>query len=950
MSFVSSIASGSSKVELFLCIESIGWAVAPGDLSQGFAGDVFATADLNGTLATRLGCTVHTGMGLPSTIKQKLHPITGAFTVGGLSVEIVDDGWWLANFTPQRTNDQITLSTGIGYQGTAVVFASGDFTPVEGDVVFVQGREAIKLGAESPSLTFSSCTRGHLGTVRGRRNSLPVDGESYRWRAGAIVYNNRKVWRDLHAELYAHIAGEASAEVVRLWTGKLQRVSYDTAGVRYLLQFNGDFLRDTSRTWTATDIGVTDSFAAWEDALQIDRDDERSRDGIYIETPSSSNNQFGNIRVIDIRTMGQLTSDRPGKYAPMSVYRYRTEIGGTYGARSAWDFVSAGSSPQALDTADDTDVCMEFMAVGGRPFIALKRHAPMGVLDNGMRIQTEVISSAGYGTDVTITAGRNALPQQPTLPANTLARVLLSNWLPQYEFNRYAVDKKVSRNPIDILLCHLMSRDDEYFIADTAAGSTTSVINFTSPGFTANMYAGAALFCVEGTNKGESRVITSNTTSAITVEDPFGGTVAAGAEYQVRNSMYDVLPIGWGVGIPFNQIDVGSFEALRDQYFAEAEVGRFILGTQSSTNIWEMLRKNIMEPYGIHLYFSRSTGKLTAEYLGEAFGDGIVEDYTQITDADIIGEPGAVDAAIDMRVDAIRILTRTLEEKVIGLRYWTSPVSHQTFIEGEIRSEVPTPFDGELVSIDLKLESIDAAESSEERSEIEFVAAFNTIENIAAIVSRAQYIMRAYKAGRQIIPIRFSSAHVATMRVNQILSFTLTQAKNPFTGLRGWSAVIGRVLETRLDFESMTVDATIELIDELDTGLVGPAATVASDNGISRFTVNPTDYVSDKNNDRDYYGFAVGDRIEVRSKTGAVKLAGLVIESFGVNEADTPQGASSHDVNVATSIAAYTYASGDYLCFTTSSGSNTARMGYHAAYASSAGAVTGMATPRRYST
>jgi hypothetical protein len=62
-----------------------------------------------------------------------------------------------------------------------------------------------------------------------------------------------------------------------------------------------------------------------------------------------------------------------------------------------------------------------------------------------------------------------------------------------------------------------------------------------------------------------------------------------------------------------------------------------------------------------------------------------------------------------------------------------------------------------------------------------------------------------------------------------------------------------------------------------------------------------------------WYGFAVGDLIELRDATGSVKEL-EEIESFGANEASTPDDASTDTVNVVGTIAS-AIATDDYITF-----------------------------------
>ena len=87
------------SVEYFLCVEGLGWPTDISDLTQGFSGTVFATGDLNGDLATVLGCTVKLGLNLPRGISEQMDPRTLEYSSGSMSFSVLDvDDFLQTNF------------------------------------------------------------------------------------------------------------------------------------------------------------------------------------------------------------------------------------------------------------------------------------------------------------------------------------------------------------------------------------------------------------------------------------------------------------------------------------------------------------------------------------------------------------------------------------------------------------------------------------------------------------------------------------------------------------------------------------------------------------------------------------------------------------------------------------------------------------------------------------
>lgn len=954
---VAATLAASGRLELILAIEGIGWPVDEADLSSGFQGDVFTTADQDGDLVTQLSCTVHRGLRLTSTIGDALDPASGDYSVGGLSCSVTDyDGFLLGAFTPHREDgNQTTLAASFPYNDTEPHLTDGT-NFATGDVVWIANGECVKLGTKTlvsgTEYKYTGTTRAYVGTPRGRVTGLPLDGSGFEWKVLTEVYQYARYWYRRNVELYLHVPGESAANVVRIWSGKLTKLDpADAAATVFNVHGAGEVLREFSRSRIAVDAYVQSSYAVWDEGLRSVDTPGRVDAGATIQDNSAQPPDDGNRRVLRFSHAG-LTQRQDFPYAIALAYQYRTEPGGTYGMVSGWD---AGAI-QARDTATDNDVLMEFVLVGEKGYLALKRNVlPDGTADLIRNIRTENLSRlGGNGSGFEVGSAEKV----ESIPADTRARVLLSNWLDDVAFNRYTVNGRIRRNPIDVLLCHLTSRDDEYYIAD-ATGGTTTVPTFAAGVGDNDVWIGAALHCVEGTNKGEARVITDNDNTSITVEDAFSNTPTASTEYQVRNSVYDVLPAGWGLGIPYHRIDVDSFEAVRDQYMADAELGRFYLGVEDRTEIWDLLRTNILQPYGVHVYIDRTTGKLKAEYLGEAFGDGVVSSYTAIGDDDLIEVPQALAYNITTPVRSVSYTVRATEDAVVDARsaivsrQGTTPVRVQgvtsrrkTTVQAvevaEVISErVPGDINGATSKRTITLEDVGLPRYGGAGETISFDARFNTDQGSKAFLeTRAQFILRAYSVPPPTIELKLSAAHVLTVRANSFLVLTLADAPaNPFTGAAGWSSVVARVVSSSLmlqDGSPHGVAVVCELLTELGAGKVAPAATLsgaaATDGTSAYFPVNPTDYVSDAANDKDYYDFAVGDRIEVRDPDGSDVAAGpFTIRSFGANDVSDPTAASTDIIRIDQAAPGGT-AADDYVTFSSYSGSNTSNMDDHAAY------------------
>ena len=137
MTVAAQLALRGHRMEYFLCIEGVGWPTDENDISQGFDGDVWATDDFNGDLASILGCTVHGGLEVTGTISDSIDAVTAKYQAGSMSFLIVpQDDWWANNFTPHLTDQTTTqLTSSEPYTDTTIRLADGtDFA--NGDVAF----------------------------------------------------------------------------------------------------------------------------------------------------------------------------------------------------------------------------------------------------------------------------------------------------------------------------------------------------------------------------------------------------------------------------------------------------------------------------------------------------------------------------------------------------------------------------------------------------------------------------------------------------------------------------------------------------------------------------------------------------------------------------------------------------------------------------------------------
>ena len=154
------------------------------------------------------------------------------------------------------------------------------------------------------------------------------------------------------------------------------------------------------------------------------------------------------------------------------------------------------------------------------------------------------------------------------------------------------------------------------------------------------------------------------------------------------------------------------------------------------------------------------------------------------------------------------------------------------------------------------------------------------------------------------------------------------------------------------------LECIVLLLSDRNSGLIAPSAKLSgvctgSDGTSEYFIVAPTTYTV-TTDDKDYYGFAVGDKINLYDDDGTVYAGAdpgpYTITGFGANNSQTPEGASSDIIRISAAdpIASGAVTTSHYLTLADWSVNNTARMERYAAYADASGDLTGGDDARTY--
>ena len=609
-------------------------------------------------------------------------------------------------------------------------------------------------------------------------------------------------------------------------------------------------------------------------------------------------------------------------------YHYRNRVvGGTSGALSA-----AADAPQAVLTDASRRAINALVNIGGTYLRMLYKFPKVDAGDVELGLTEVICEAVNYGMG------------QPTHNAlfkdATPLTYLLDNFMDDKKYNRFVVNNAVRRNPIDVALMFLTTMDNEFGIFDADAGSTSTVVQVAGGGLTASQWIGYALHCVEGANLGEARVISANATGTLTVDRAFSGAAAAGDQHQIRNTIYDVLPLSWGMGQHNADIDVTTFEDARDKYLGAAELGRWAVGDGDEQDLWGFVRDYICAPYGVLLYTARANGKLSARYVGESVvQDGLDEAYVAVAAKDII-EIG--DMVLEPRAPLTEISLKVRSAQVIAIRPNLTPSRKRVPYMEDV---VAAPgVDSDLVTIPIRAKNLDLALRHDDSSVV-VMSPFNSVldAGFCAAILAGRLLRETTPAPecRLVLDASFFPKIDSGTKLS-ITDTTQHNPVNPLTGVRGWSSMVARVLSTQYSPGDTKLVCNVQLLGAITGGRIAPAARVSAkgeDGNGHYFVVNFTsaDFAIDLGT-RDWRLFVVGDLIELRSKLGVLKEASEEIKAFGSNQSSTPAGASDGRIYIIGTIATPTIATDDYVTFApwVSNALTTANMELHTAYADAA--------------
>jgi hypothetical protein len=271
----------------------------------------------------------------------------------------------------------------------------------------------------------------------------------------------------------------------------------------------------------------------------------------------------------------------------------------------------------------------------------------------------------------------------------------------------------------------------------------------------------------------------------------------------------------------------------------------------------------------------------------------------------------------------------------------------QNYLRATIK-KVPAMLGGLTATYNIRAADIENGIGEGAGDTLSFNALFDTEETKDTLVGRIGGLVSEYAIPPAVWTGEVDISLYASLDPCRWVSLTWNNPAapiNPFTGSRGWTSVIGRVLSASLPLteDALTCKVSIELLGVDATSdtiaRIAPACIVTgkgADGNGAYFTVSQGVVVVDDDTDKDMYHFAVGDKIRWYDLTGVDKLGAVrTITGFGTNFVSDPRSANSLRIYVDDALGPAT-ASFDYITFSPWSAGNTARMDLYSAYADAA--------------
>lgn len=833
MTWVSDTEGRSATPYHIVGIEGIGWLDSTDSYGTLYT-DAPSASVGTGTFQSRLLQT-------PVYGDERVNLFDGVTDLGGGEIELHDqDGALTSLFAFLRTTG-ITAFLHTDYEPLSADGKTLQFTPVAADTtpfpassVIYLDAETIKLGTISGT-TYINCVRGYLGSTAEQHIALYGETAGDTPIALPKAYSYLPNLEGRKIAIWSSYVGAALSEVQRVFLGRI-----------VTLVQNED---TTYRITYTTDNVVTSKYKS-----SLGRIGKVSEDSVM------------DTGVLDLQVLVKCEYSK-SSYVSDELRAMLQNRGNLYR-------IGDSAIYRAIEGyyRSDTEIKLELV-----PYSGVEKGEESRTYTKGTPVYVILSTNEYLGQNINY-HDKPVLPFELNAYGETTrragTRALYGDF---YGGTAYAV----SRNPIDLFLALATSDPDgrpkytSTLSAAIAIGDTTATI--TGATFTTDQWVGYALFArktATGSTDVLTRRITSNTATVLTFTPSSGVACASGNAIEIRNSIYDLLPLGFGWGLRPENIDCTSFEAIRDRYLSAVDLKHIYLGGTFKDDLKSWAEKSLWKLLGCYTY-TAVDGRMRLAVMAPPLPGVSLTTYTT--------------AHILERGQLNYNFANTIKE--VHIKYGINGKTDYNITSVSNRNSLNYPFAHKTVSITSDFMSADAE---------------------SVLIDLAVRLVELYELPMPYIDITFD-IRMRTVTVGSYLKLTLANVPDITSTTLGWTAkkclVVGRKFNFSEKQESITF--TLAFFDSQagNYTYIAPCCNITAWDSVNKIlTVTQNMFLppsSAGSENADTNNFAINDRIKIITSAGANKAT----------NANYVTAKTATTVTLNAEPTAYTWASGDTLTF-----------------------------------
>jgi hypothetical protein len=392
-----------------------------------------------------------------------------------------------------------------------------------------------------------------------------------------------------------------------------------------------------------------------------------------------------------------------------------------------------------------------------------------------------------------------------------------------------------------------------------------------------------------------------------------------------------------------SKVDQSSFLDIRDNFTPNATTSKFLLGHEATVDLWELITKSLLAPWGVIVNVNKTTGLLTAVFIGEGLEDGLIRNYEKVGVNDII-EYGTIDHRITKPIGHINLKVR---KNIVGLFRSVKDNVVSITLDQSVKTTDPLISDS-LLSVTIRSEELTNTHPSSELDKIDVEASFCTVSDLPNLEPFVQGRLIRGAAPQPVVSVKLNMTKAISISSGEMITITIPSwPLNPYTGARGLTSWAGLVLSSSLDFALGVLEVSVMLVAGIPCAKVAPAARITSKGtwagGAKGYLVlEDSNFVPSDSSSKDWHYFTMNQLLAIYTRTGLFNETLPVITGFGSTQTPDPEDAVDSRIYFDGAIARVIVA-GDYVSFVSWDGTvdDIDDMKNYSVFADANGALTG---------